>query len=61
MDSKGNEIPGSKTTAMTHPTKKLKTGTVDEASGGGWRSSVIANLEDFGKIQQITKEEFNKK
>ena len=61
LDSKGNEIPGSKTTAMTLPSKKLKTGTVDEASGGGWYSSVIANLEDFGKIQQITKEEFNKK
>ena len=60
LDSKGNEIPGSKTTAMTSFVlkDKLKDGTVCEASGGGWRSS-IANLEDFGKIQQITKEEFN--
>lgn len=60
LDSKGNEIPGSKTTAMALK-EKLKAGTVCEASGGGWYSSVIANLEDFGKIQQITKEEFNKK
>ena len=60
LDSKGNEIPGSKTNAVVLK-DKFKTGTVYEASGGGWYSSVIANLEDFGKIQQITKEEFNKK
>lgn len=60
VDSRGIDIPDSKTVATNFKRIKLTTGTDYEAFGS-WKSSEIMKMEDFAKVVEITKEEYDKK
>lgn len=60
IDSKGQEIPGSRTVAASFARVDLIPGTAYTVEGG-WRSSVIQQMEDFAGVVQITKEEYEMK
>ncbi|HRS53311.1 MAG TPA: hypothetical protein P5250_01220 [Bacteroidales bacterium] len=60
LDKNGQEISNSKTIATNFGQIELKKGSEYEAFGT-WQSSAIINLENFAKIVEITKEEYDKK
>jgi hypothetical protein len=60
VDSKGNYIPNSKTIAASFARVALTAGTTYTVEGG-WRSSVIQNMEDFARIVQISQKEYEEK
>lgn len=61
VDSKGVDIPQSKTVAVNFGRRtELKANTELEISGG-WNGSDIAQMENFAKLIEITKEEYDKK
>jgi hypothetical protein len=57
IDSKGNDIPNSKTIAASFARISLTAGTTYTVEGG-WRSSTIQNMEDFSKVVQISQQEY---
>ena len=60
VDSKGMDIPGSITVASNATRANLIAGTEYEAFGS-WNSQTIAQLEDFAKIIEIKRDEYDKK
>lgn len=59
LDSKGNYIPKSTTVATNFKNIKLVAGTEYEAFGS-WQNKATRNMEDFAKIIEITREEYDK-
>ncbi len=59
VDSQGTDIPDSKTVATNFKRIELKKGVEYEAFGS-WQSDEVSKMEDFAKIVEITKEEYNK-
>jgi len=60
IDSKGNEIQNSKTVATNFKRQDLKAGIEYEAFGS-WQTKAIINMEDFAKVVEITRKEYEKK
>lgn len=60
LDSQGKDIENSKTVAANFARKELKAGLEYEVFGS-WSTNAIINMEDFAKVVQITKEEYNGK
>ncbi len=60
LDSEGNYIANSTTVATNFASMKLVAGTEYEAFGS-WQSKATRNMEDFAKIVEITREEYDKK
>jgi hypothetical protein len=60
QDSQGNDIENSTTVATNFGRQDLSAGTVYEAFGT-WQSKAIKNMEDFAKVVEITKEEYDRK
>ncbi len=60
VDSKGNDIPKSKTVATNFSREPLVAGLDYEVSGS-WTSKAIQNMDDFAKVVEITKEEYSKR
>jgi hypothetical protein len=58
IDTKGEEIPGSRTVAVSFARVALNAG-INYTVEGGWRSAVIQNMEDFASIVEITEEEYS--
>ena len=60
VDSEGKEIPNSVTVATNFKRTPLEAGLEYEVFGS-WQSDATMNMEDFAKIVQITKEEYDQK
>jgi len=60
IDKNGEEVPNSKTVATNFVRMELTKGAQYEAFGS-WGSRVIGNLENFAKVVEITKEEYEGK
>lgn len=60
LDAEGKDIPGAITVAASSPMTDLKKGTQIHLTGG-WRPGVTKNFENFAKIKEITKEEYDQK
>jgi hypothetical protein len=60
VDSEGKDIPNSATVATNFKRTPLKAGLEYEVFGS-WQSDATMNMEDFAKVVQITKEEYDKK
>jgi hypothetical protein len=60
QDSKGNDIPKTITVATNFKTQELKAGLEYEAFGT-WQNKSTRNLEDFAKIIEIDRAEYDKK
>lgn len=60
VDKNGEEIPNSKTVATNFGREQLLAGTQYEAFGS-WGSRVIGQLENFAKVVEISKEEYDGK
>jgi hypothetical protein len=60
VDKNGEEVPNSKTVATNFARMELTAGTQYEAFGS-WGARVIGNLENFAKVVEITKEEYEGK
>ncbi|MCD6180441.1 MAG: hypothetical protein J7K39_11115 [Bacteroidales bacterium] len=59
VDSEGNYIPNSTTVATNFKSVLLTAGTEYEAFGS-WQNKATRNMEDFAKIVEITREEYDK-
>lgn len=60
VDSEGKEVPNSVTVATNFKRTPLEAGLEYEVFGS-WQSDAVMNREDFAKVVQITKEEYDKK
>lgn len=60
IDSQGKDIDGSKTVATNFSRQALTSGLKYEAFGS-WQSKATVNMEDFAKVVEITKEEYENK
>jgi len=60
IDSKGEEIPGTKTVASNVSRDAITVGQLYDVFGS-WNASGIVNLSDFAGIVEITKEEYERK
>ncbi|MEA1972305.1 MAG: hypothetical protein U9N34_03300 [Candidatus Cloacimonadota bacterium] len=60
VDSKGKTIEKSITVATNFKTEPLKAGLEYEAFGS-WQTKALIHMEDFAKIVEITREEYDKK
>lgn len=60
VDSKGVDIPNSKTVATNFSRMDIVEG-LDYEAFGTWQSKATVNFEDFAKIVEITKEEYDAK
>jgi len=60
LDKDGKEIEESATVAVVFNREEMKAGKTIEASAT-WQSKAIQNMENFAKIQIITKEEYDTK
>lgn len=60
VDSKGVDIPNSKTVATNFNRMDIVEG-LDYEAFGTWQSKATINFEDFAKIVEITKEEYEAK
>lgn len=59
LDSEGNYIANSTIVATNFTSMKLVTGLEYEAFGS-WQNKATQNMEDFAKIVEVTKEEYEK-
>jgi|LZCG01.1.fsa_nt_gb hypothetical protein len=59
VDSEGNYIPNSTTVATNFSKTQLVAGAEYEAFGS-WQNKATRNMEDFAKVVEITKEEYDK-
>lgn len=60
VDSKGADIPNSKTVATNFSRMDIVEG-LDYEAFGTWQTKATINFEDFAKIVEITKEEYDAK
>lgn len=60
VDSEGKEVPNSVTVATNFKRTPLEAGLEYEVFGS-WQSDAVMSREDFAKVVQITKEEYDKK
>lgn len=60
VDAEGKDIPGAVTVAAISPRTELKKGTQIHLTGG-WRPSLVKDFENFAKIKEATKEEYEAK
>ena len=60
QDSKGNDIPKTITVAINFKNQKMTAGLEHEVFGS-WQNKATKNMEDFAKVVEITREEYDKK
>ncbi|MCF7841201.1 MAG: hypothetical protein K9N22_10530 [Candidatus Marinimicrobia bacterium] len=60
VDSQGNDIPKSITVATNARTAPLTAGTVYEAFGS-WQSKSLRHMEDFARLVEVTREDYDRR
>lgn len=60
VDSQGNDIPKSITVATNARTTPLTAGTVYEAFGS-WQSKSLRHMEDFARVVEVTREDYDRR
>lgn len=60
VDAQGNDIPNTTTVATNFKSEKMVAGLEYEVFGS-WQTKAIINLENFAKVVEVTKEEYDNK